>query len=152
MSKEILENEIGPRLFILTMNIVVKDPDGNYQIFLKDLCKILSLDIKAINKYFKQHYSSLRHDSIPHLELTLIAPDMVDCRYISDNKKYTYCDDDIFCITPSSIEALPYLLLDISNHPAINNGLNPKLAMDIYNMVKNCLIHASEYEKMARED
>lgn len=137
-----------PKLFNILINIVVKQPDGQYRISIKDLCKTLSLDISRVNEFLELHYASLRkYPPTPHYELPPIGKQN-DCLYIISDKEYCYTDEDKYCVTPYSTIALLYAFIDMIEFGIINTKYDVQFFDIVTKTITDSFIYASEYEKI----
>lgn len=143
--KQVNVTTVNSEIFQVVMSIVVKDTTGLYSIFLKDICEILSLDVTSINEYLKYKYSSLRSLAVPHLELPLVNTD-VEYFYVESGEKYIISRSDVFCITDSNHDALPYDLLDLIDESSIKTEFNKEFAVVLNMTVFDCFKYAPQFE------
>lgn len=144
-NKEVNVETVDPKIFQAIMSIVVKDSNGQYGIFFKDLCEILSLDIDAINKYLQENYSYLNSQEVIHLELPLVNKEL-DYHYVQGGGKYTITDADVFYISPTNMEALPHVFLDLMRLSFIKTNYNETFAVVVNITVEDCFINAHKFE------
>lgn len=145
MKKEVLVETVDSRMFQAVMTIVVKNKSGEYGIFLKDLCKILSLNINSVNKYLTDMYSYNKSQQIPHLEFAAVNIND-EYYYVQGGEKYELSDTDVFYIANNDMGALPYALLDIISEPSINTNFEEKFAVVLNMTVNDCFKYASKFE------
>lgn len=146
MKKEVLVETVDKELFQVLMSYVVKNDNGEYKIFLKDLCTALSLNINDVNKFLKLDYSTLRGQNIFHYELPMVSQPEA-CKYIESGKEYEYSDQDIFYISSrGGVKALPFLLLNLKRNPAFNVKYNEVFAVVVSMTVEDCFIYAPNFE------
>lgn len=143
--KEVVVETVDLSLFKAVMSFVVKDSGGNYLISLKDLCKLLSIDVKAVNDMLNLSYAGMWRYEIPHLELAVIDRSN-ESYYISSGGKYDYSEDDVFCVTAESVYALPYALLDFIRNRNTPTSFNEKFACILSLTVGDCFKYAPEFE------
>lgn len=136
----------NPDMFQAIMTIVIKNGHGVYAVLLKDLCEMIKVDVKAVNKMLELKYIALRSDNIPHFELSLIDQES-DWKYIQNGEQRKLSDDDKYIITLENSEGLKYALLDIIRDPFINTDFEKPFAVILGASVKDCLMNASKFEK-----
>ena len=146
MKKEVFVETVDKELFQVLMSYVVKNDNGEYKIFLKDLCAALSLNINAVNDFLKSEYSTLRDQNIFHYELPRVSQPEA-CKYIESGKEYEFSDQDVFYISSSGgIKALPFLLLNLMRNPAFRVKYNEVFAVVVGMTVEDCFTYAPNFE------
>lgn len=146
MKKEVLVETVDKEFFQVLMSYVVKNDNGEYKIFLKDLCAALSLNINAVNDFLKSDYSALRNQNIFHYELPMVSKPEA-CKYIESGKEYKYTDQDIFYISScEGVKALPFLFLNLIRNTAFNVKYNATFAVVIGMTVEDCFTYAPTFE------
>ena len=136
----------NPDMFQAIMTIVIKNEHGVYAVLLKDLCEMIKVDVKAVNKMLELKHIALRSDNIPHFELSLIDQES-DWKYIQNGEQRKLTEDDKYVITLENADALQYALLDIIKDPSINTDFEERFAVILGATVKDCLTNASKFEK-----
>lgn len=132
-------------IFQAVMTIVVKNEDGEYAVLLKDLCEMISLDVKAVNAFLQANYVLLNKDCVPHLELSEVNSNM-KWTYTQGGKTREISDEDIYMATVFTSAALPYALLDILRYPGIETKFEEKFAVILSSTVDDCLNYAPKFE------
>ena len=145
MAKKVEVETVDLSLFQAVMSFVVKDSSGSYRIALKDLCKLLSIEVKAVNDMLNLSYAGMRRYEIPHLELSVMDR-ANEGYYILSGGQYEYSEDDVFCVTAESVYALPYALLDLIRDQNTPTSFNERFACILGMTVEDCLKYAPECE------
>ena len=143
--KEVEVETVDPELFQAIMSLVVKDADGNYLISLKDICRCLNLNVSAVNEFVTHSYEGLRRYGIPHLELSLMDKNMV-AHYITSGERYELSEYDVFCVTPFSMAALPYVLLDLIKYQNIETKYDVRFACVFSLTVTDCFEYTHMFD------
>lgn len=144
--KEIEVETYNREMFQAIMTIMIKNEHCVYAVLLKDLCEMIKVDVKSVNRMLELNYSTLTSDNIPHYELSLIGQES-DWKYIQNGKQRKLTEDDKYVITLENSEALQYALLDILRDSSINTGFEERYAVILGATVKDCLINGSKFEK-----
>lgn len=146
MNKGLFVMTANPKLFEIIMDIVVKDQNGRYSISMRDLCRIISVNVSQVNNFLRLHYGSQRqYPPTPHPELPLIDKQN-KCFYIISNKEYKYTDQDIFCVTPDSTEALKFAFLDLEKFNQIETKYDIEFLHKVATTVSDCFMNAPRFE------
>ena len=117
----------------------------NYFISLKDICRSLSLDVRTVNEFVSLSYEGLRRYAIPHLELSIMDRNK-EGRYITNGVRYECSNEDVFCVSPLSVAALPYALLDLMRDPNIDTKYNERFACIFSITVADCFAYAPQFD------
>lgn len=144
--KEIEVETYNPEMFQVIMTIVIKNEHNVYAVLLKDLCEMIKVDVKTVNRMLELNYNALTSDNIPHYELSLIDQES-DLKYIQNGKQCKLTEDDKYVITLDNSEALQYALLNILRDSSINTDFEERFAVILGATVKDCLINGSKFEK-----
>lgn len=132
------------RIFQAVMSIVVKN-NNEYAVLFKDICEMINIDVKSVNRFLTTNYGCYNAQNIPHLELPVLN-NVSEWHYIQGGKKRQITNDDIFFVPEDRTAALPYALLDILRDKTIVTPYEEKFAVIFSKTLVDCLQYAPQFE------
>lgn len=130
-------------IFQCIMPVVTKNTKGEYAIFLKDIAKLLGVDIKQLNQNISLDENSYYQTQVPFIPMERVNK-TDNYYYVQTGKEYEFSEDDIYWVK-TYISALQFRFLE-----NIRTGffrIDVKDAVDFATVCKDCLEQAYLFEK-----
>ena len=134
---------VNGNIFQCIMTVVTKNTKGEYAIFLKDIAKLLGVDIKQLNQNISLDENSYYQTQVPFIPMERVSKKDKYC-YVQTGKEYEFSEDDIYWVK-NNIQAIQHRFLE-----NIRTGFLPidvKFSVDFASVCKDCLEQAYLFER-----
>ncbi|MCQ2301220.1 MAG: hypothetical protein MJZ94_01170 [Bacteroidales bacterium] len=130
-------------LFQCIMTVVTKNTKGEYAIFLKDIAKLLGVDIKQLNQNISLDEGSYYQTQVPFKPMERVNRQDKYC-YVQTGEKYEFSEYDIYWVM-NDVEAMQYRFLENIRTGFFTFDVN--FAVNFAMVCKDCLEQAYLFEK-----